>query len=229
MLQTQTIKEETLGLIKTLMSDEKLSQFSLVDGTALALYMGHRESVDIDLFSQQLFNVHQLEEYFKQTYNYQTKRISDATLIGDINFVKVDCVGYNYPLVEPVQKYDGIRLYSMQDIVAMKLTAISQSGKRLKDFVDVAFMSSFMSFEDMLSAFEKKFPKTSVMTAARGITFFDDIDFSAEINLINGAFKWKKIEKRLIEMIRNPDKIFLQMDFSDNKRKPTGKLEGKSK
>ena len=213
MLQTQTVKEETLGLVKMLMRDEKLSQFYLVGGTALALYMGHRESIDIDLFSQQLFDVPQLEKYFKKTYDYQTKRTSDATLIGEINAIKVDCVGYNYPLVEPAQEYDGIRMYSMTDIAAMKLTAISQSGKRLKDFVDVAFMSSIMSLEDMLRAFEKKFPRTSVMTAARGITFFDDIDFSAKIDLIEGTFKWKPVEKRLNEMIKYSDKVFPKMVF----------------
>ena len=56
MLQTQTVKEGTLGLLKTLMHDEKLRHFCLVGGTALALYMGHRKSIDIDLFSQQSFD-----------------------------------------------------------------------------------------------------------------------------------------------------------------------------
>ena len=213
MLQTHAIKEETFGLLKTLMHDEKLNHFCLVGGTALALYMGHRESIDIDLFSQQLFDFEELEEYLKRAYGFQATRKRQATLIGSINSVKVDCIGYNYPLVEPVQEYDGIRMYSMADIAAMKLTAISQSGDRLKDFVDVAFMSSIMSLEDMLRAFEKKFPKTSVMTAARGITFFDDIEFSAKIDLIEGAFKWKPVEKRLKEMIKYSDKVFPKIGF----------------
>jgi hypothetical protein len=108
-------------------------------------------------------------------------------------------------------------MYSMLDIAAMKLTAISQSGKRLKDFVDVAFLSAQLSLEDMLTAFGKKFPKTSVMSAVRGLTYFDDIDFSAEIDLMDGKLKWKKVEKRLIEMIKNPEKIFSAMDFTNSK------------
>jgi len=139
------------------MQDEKLRQFSLVGGTALALYLGHRKSVDIDLFSQQLFDVQELEEYITHAYNYQTIRKSEVTLIGNINLVKVDCIRYNYPLAEPVIESDGIRMYSMSDIAAMKLTAISQSGKRLKDFVDIACISSKMSLEDMLNAFRIKF------------------------------------------------------------------------
>ena len=213
MLQTQTVEEGTFRLLKTLMSDEKLKNFYLVGGTALALYMGHRVSVDIDLFSQKLFDVKELERHFIFKYEFQTQRTSDITLIGEMYSVKVDCIGYNYPLIEPAQEYDGVRMYSMLDIAAMKLSAISQSGKRLKDFVDVAFMSSRMSLQDMLKAFEKKFPNTSVMTAVRGITFFDDIDFSGKIDLMSGKFKWKTVEKRLNEMVKYSDRIFPEIVF----------------
>ena len=214
MLRTETVKRTTFELLKTLMRDENLSHFYLVGGTALSLYMGHRESVDIDLFSQESFDYLELEKYLEDTYGFESTRKRKGTLIGSINSVKVDCIGYDYPLVEPALEFDGIRMYSMSDIAAMKLTAISQSGDRLKDFVDVAFMSSRMSFQDMLKAFEKKFPKTSVMTAARGITFFDDIDFSSDINLMEGKFKWKPVEKRLNEMIKYSDRIFPEIDFS---------------
>ena len=213
MLQTITVKEETFELLKTLMRDEYLMQFQLVGGTALALYMGHRRSIDIDLFSQQLFDAKEIEDYLKQTYSFQTDRQTDVTLIGRINSVKVDCIRYNYPLVETIREYDGIRIYSMSDIAAMKLTAISQTGNRLKDFADVAFLSTKMSLDDMLNAFRIKFPNTSIMSAVRGLTYYDDIDFSVDIDLINGIFKWKVIEKRIKEMIKYPEKIFQQMIF----------------
>jgi len=44
-----------------------------------------------------------------------------------------------------------------------------------------------------------------------------NFDFSVEINLINGVFKWEKIEKRLIEMIKSPEKIFLPKGLTDSK------------
>jgi len=100
------------------------------------------------------------------------------------------------------------RIYSMQDIAAMKLVAISQNGTRLKDFVDVAFLSEKMSLKEMLDAFEIKYPKTNKISAIKGMTYFNDIDFSAKIELINGEFKWKEIEKRLIKMVKYPDKKF---------------------
>ena len=211
MLRTETIEGNTFKLLKTLMLDEKLQHFSLVGGTALALYMGHRKSIDLDLFSQQAFDVYELEKHLNETYDFQIrnpKQKSDATLIGYINDIKVDCILYNYPHVKPVYVYEGLRLISMPDIAAMKLTAIAQSGTRLKDFVDIAFLSSKMSLKEMLDVFEVKYPKTNIISAVKGLSYFDDIDFSVKIELIQGTYKWKEIEKRLKEMIKEPHKIF---------------------
>jgi len=213
MLRTETIERDTFKLLEELMQDAKLKNFNLVGGTALALYMGHRKSIDLDLFSQQSFDVIELEKYLKDTYSFEIqnpKQLSDATLIGFINGIKVDCIRYEYPLVKPLYIYDGIRIYSEYDIAAMKLTAISQSGTRLKDFVDVAFLSTKISLNEMLNAFEVKYPKTNKISAIKGLTYFDDIDFSIKIEIIVGEYKWKKIEKRLIEMLRYPNKKFLQ-------------------
>ena len=212
MLRTETVERDTFELLKTLMQDEHLKNFNLVGGTALALYMGHRKSIDLDLFSQQTFDTDDLEKYMNDTYNFIVRNLekkSKATLIGEINGIKIDFISYNYPLVNQVVIQDGIRLLSIQDIAAMKLTAISQSGDRLKDFVDITFLSTKMSLTDMLNAFEIKYPKTNKMSAVKGLTYFDDIDFSVEIELTNkGAYTWKETAKRINEMIKFPNKIF---------------------
>jgi hypothetical protein len=209
MLRTETVESGTFELLKTLMQDEHLKNFNLVGGTALALYMGHRKSIDLDLFSQQSFDTTDLEKYLNDTCKFNFLKSSNATLMGEINGIKVDFISYNYPLVNPVVVLDGIRLLSIQDIAAMKLTAISQNGSRLKDFVDIAFLSTKMSLTDMLNAFKIKFPRTDIITALKSITYFGDIDFSTKIELVEGIFNWKPIEKRLNEMIKFPNKIFL--------------------
>jgi hypothetical protein len=201
------------------MRDEKLKQFHLVGGTALALYMGHRKSVDLDLFSCQSFDTVELRTYLTYKYNYRLDRQSDATLIGHINDIKVDLIMYNYPFVEPVYVQDGIRLYSTADIAAMKLTAVSQNGTRLKDFVDIAFLSSEMSLNDMLNAFSVKYPNTNRISALKGLIYFNDIDFSTRIELIDATYRWKPIESRLLDMERYPDKIFDNYPLIDNRMK----------
>ena len=87
MLRTETVERDTFELLKTLMSDVKLTNFNLVGGTALALYMGHRNSIDLDLFSQQEFNFSEMEKYLNRTYDFVNKNItrkSEVTLIGFI-------------------------------------------------------------------------------------------------------------------------------------------------
>jgi len=213
MLRTETIERGLFELLKTLMQDEHLKNFNLVGGTALALYMGHRKSIDLDLFSQQPFDTNDLDRYLNETYNFfvqNPEKKSKATLLGKINGIKTDFISYNYPFVNPVVIQDEIRMLSIQDIAAMKLAAISQSGDRLKDFVDVTFLSAKISLTDMLNAFEIKYPKTNKMSAVKGLIYFDDIDFSAKIELTTGStYKWEKTAKRINEMINFPNKIFL--------------------
>jgi predicted nucleotidyltransferase component of viral defense system len=204
------------------MHDEKLNQFNLVGGTALALYMGHRKSIDLDLFSQHDFNVNELEKHLADTYNYETdnpNKKSTATLIGRINGIKVDFICYEYLNVKPIYVSDGIRICSMYDIAAMKLTAIAQNGTRLKDFVDIAFLSTQMSLQEMIDVFGKKYPNTNKISAVKGLTYFNDIEFASKIELINGTFKWKGIEKRIHEMVKYPDKIFNLQPIAVNLKK----------
>ena len=68
MLYTQTGEAGTLVLIKELMSDKELESFNLVGGTTLSLKLGHRMSVDIDLFTDRDFDAYQISQHLAQTY-----------------------------------------------------------------------------------------------------------------------------------------------------------------
>ena len=70
------------------MQDKNLKSFHLVGGTALALYIGHRKSIDPDLFSRQSFDTNTFEILMNDTYGFEIlnpNKRSDATLIGNIN------------------------------------------------------------------------------------------------------------------------------------------------
>ena len=60
MLRKETVSESTLELLKTLMKDELLGNFFLAGGTALALQIGHRISIDLDLFTEASFNENEM-------------------------------------------------------------------------------------------------------------------------------------------------------------------------
>ena len=210
MLYTETVENDTLELLRTLMRDSRLSDFLLAGGTNLALRLGHRKSVDLDLFSYQHFDAISLAEYLTQNYNFEKTDVRDKdTVKGFINDVKMDIIAHIYPLVdEPFVVEDTIRLYSMRDIAAMKLVAISDNGKRLKDFVDIAFLSTQMSLNQMLEAYAQKYKGANALHALRGLAYFDDINFDVSIDLIDTPFNWKKIEKRIQSMIRYETRVF---------------------
>jgi len=191
------------------MRDSRFSDFLLAGGTNLALRLGHRKSVDLDLFSYQHFDSISLAEYLTQNYNFEKTDVREKdTVMGFINNVKIDIIAHIYPLIEePFIVENTIRLYSIRDIVAMKLVAISDNGKRLKDFVDIAFLSTQMSLNQMLEAYAQKYKRTH-LHALRGLSYFDDINFDVSIDLINSVFNWKKIEKRIRAMIKYEDRVF---------------------
>ncbi|MCR5014758.1 MAG: nucleotidyl transferase AbiEii/AbiGii toxin family protein [Bacteroidales bacterium] len=211
MLLKETIDASTLELLKRLMSDERLDGFVLVGGTALSLQMGHRISVDLDLFVNNDYEAEALREYLERNYHLETDYLAFATVKGEIGGVQVDCIAHSYPWIRPFIEEDGIRLASMEDICAMILNAIAGNGTRIKDFVDVAYLSSLFSLRQMLSFYEEKYHANPLMPL-KGIVYFDDVNKTAPVKMTNGKpLDWKIIEKRLLAMEKYPNKIFASL------------------
>jgi len=212
MLQTETVERSTLELLKNLMCDEQLSDFILAGGTNLALQIGHRKSIDLDLFTYKPFETAKLIDYLQKQYDLQIQmKREHNTIIGSIAGVKIDMIAHLYPLLQEPIVEEGIRMYSLLDIVCMKLVAISDNGTRLKDFVDIAYLSTKMQFSEMITNYATKYSTTPIR-AVKGLSYFEEIDFSTPINLCNGKpFQWQKIEKRIRDMINFETKVFETM------------------
>ena len=210
MLRTKTIERTTLELLKKLMQDEKLSDFVLVGGTNLALHIGHRLSIDLDLFTNIPFETDDFVSHLIKEYDIQIERVKEKnTIVGHIAGVKVDMIAHIYPLLQTPFTDEGIRMYSLMDIACMKLVAIADNGTRLKDFVDIAYLSTKMSLVEMLTGYATKYANTSPIHALKGLSYFEDINFKEQINLCYGKkFNWKKIEQRIRDMIKFETKIF---------------------
>lgn len=208
MLQKQAVEANTLELLKRLMKEEVLQPFFLVGGTSLALQIGHRTSVDIDLFTLDSFDVNYFSTYLQHYYLFQADFFQRNTLKGFSGNIKIDLITHAYRLVEPLLKEDNIRMAGLKDIAAMKLNAIAGNGSRLKDFVDIAFLSSRLSLQQMLKAYEYKYKVENSIIVLKSLTYFNDINFEEEVHLLNLSFQWKKISTRLYDMIKEPEKIF---------------------
>ena len=196
MLQTQTIDPATLELIKSLQSRDYLKGFNLVGGTALALYLGHRRSIDIDLFSNFDFDVATTIELIQQDFSLQIYQTARNTIKGSIENINVDIIAHKYPLLNKPTEIDGIRLLSEPDIIAMKLNAISVSGQRSKDFIDIFFaMENDRYFiADMLKFYQTKYNQSGEMHVLKSLIYFDDVDLSDwPVLLKKPGLKWSEV------------------------------------
>ncbi len=208
MLYKETIDIKTLELLRSLQDEEKLQSFNLVGGTALALLMGHRKSIDLDLFSPSSFNAEVYSRLLQEKYGfYETYREAD-TLKGEIDGVKVDLIAYPYRNIGEAIHQEGVRIMPLEDIAAMKLSAIASNGTRLKDFIDIAFLSTRFSLNEMLDFYSTKYPNSNVSIPAKAITYFDDIEFGESIVMLKGKYNWRDISGRILQMCRMPYKRF---------------------
>lgn len=176
MLFKNTIESSTLELLKSLQSEKILNDFHLVGGTALALQIGHRKSIDLDLFSQFDFDVNEILEFLEQHYDFQSDFTAINTLKGSIHGVKIDIISHKYPLVKSPINIDNIRVLSIEDISAMKLNAIAGNGTRSKDFIDMYFLLKTLSVEDVINNYQIKYSSRNKLHALKSLNYFNDIE-----------------------------------------------------
>lgn len=208
MLHKYTVEPFLLKCIQDLAALPLLNNFILVGGTALSLQIGNRKSIDIDLFTNVIWNIDEVEEVLFNEKKFSTLNKSKGGLLGRIENVKVDLLSHNYKWIAPIQVIEGIKMASLQDIAAMKINAISGNGTRLKDFVDIAFLSCYFSLNEMIHFYSNKYPNSNPIIAIKSLCYFEDIDFEVEVDYIETPLKWQQIATRLIQMVQQPDFIF---------------------
>jgi len=210
MLQKGAVEKTTLELLDRLTQEPILSSARLVGGTSLALQIGHRKSTDLDFFTNDSPDIQSIVKVLYEKYNYKAQLIGDKATIGFIDSVKIDVIYHPYKwLGEPLIN-GGFRLATLKDIAAMKLHAITNSGQRPKDFVDIAFLSQFFSYEKIKDLAIEKYPMYDPLMFDRAIIYFDDINREAinNIKMINTQMDWRRIEQRIVRMTGTPNKIF---------------------
>jgi len=99
MFHKDAIESTTLELLVKLQNTDYLKNFYLVGGTSLAMQIGHRKSVDLDLFSQHDFDVNFILEYLEENFQFELNYSSKNTLKGNIGDVKIDLLSHKYPLL----------------------------------------------------------------------------------------------------------------------------------
>ena len=185
------------------MTVPELQDFALVGGTALSLIYGHRISIDLDLFSNAKFEnsdvVNGLERKFGKSFQNRTtnERFGIFCYIQDI---KVDIIRHPHSLIRPVYEIEGIRFFSTEDIIAMKVQAILGRGKK-KDFWDIAELLKHYTVADFVKFHKEKYSTQNLLiTVPQAITYFGDAEESEDpVSLTNQS--WESIKQMIRQKV----------------------------
>jgi len=169
-LHYETVTPQLQRLLIDLMLNSLFDPFCLVGGTSLSLRLGHRMSVDIDLFTNAPYgslDFKTFEDFFEKNYPYYS-RPDKTDIVGfgrsyyignsEDDNIKVDLY-YHDEIIEPFDLIDGIRIANLNDVIAMKVDVISRGGRK-KDFWDLHELLEMFSIPEMLEIHRQHFEYT---------------------------------------------------------------------
>ena len=154
-------------VLEATMSSDTFNDFRLVGGTALSLRLGHRESVDIDLFTDAQYETIDfvpINDFFKSKYNYAETNAGTGIGMGTSYYVgtsendavKID-IYYTDSFIRPINEEKKIRMASLEDIITMKLDVIGRGGRK-KDFWDLHALHDHYTVPDMIQLYIERHP-----------------------------------------------------------------------
>lgn len=201
MLHIETVSIPTLGLLRRLQTLPVLAETRLVGGTALALQLGHRKSVDLDFFGKWDLSVSLLDEFAKCGRTEQRANSGRKLQYFEIAGVTVDCVTYDAPWLDPPVEEMGLRLAGERDIAAMKLFAVANRGVR-KDFIDLWFLVRRHGLENMLRWFMSKYLDAPLAIVLRSLVYFDDAE-DDPMPIMLQPFDWDRAKDDIRAAVRD--------------------------
>ena len=158
------------------------SKWYLAGGTALALQVGHRESVDLDFFTdEKTFDLVSLERSLVTLGGWITSLSETGTLYGSLDGAKISFIAY--PFFKPSGRFvvrENIRILPVEDIAVMKIIAISQRGRK-RDFVDLYwYCKNHETLETIFGRIPKQYPQEhNFPHFIKSLTYFADAEEDA--------------------------------------------------
>lgn len=190
------------------------SRFYLAGGTALALRLGHRVSVDLDFFSDvdEVGDDSRAEivAAFKQRRAIEVLEDVFGNLLMKVEGTHVGFFSYGYPLLEPPAEVLGVRVAGLLDIGMMKLDALISRGAR-KDFYDLYFIARQVPLEEMLHQGPVKYPYAHdyEMMALTSLTYFENADRQAAIASFP-PIDWKTVKDFFVAEARRLGRLWFE-------------------
>ena len=175
-LHHETITDEMSAVAKVVF-DSLDSDYYLAGGTALALRLGHRKSVDLDYFINKYIDTTSLKSCITEIFPFVTIQFlfeEKNTLWCSINGVKVSFISRFDALLEPVEVVKHFRLASIKDITVMKLSAIC-SREEYKDYFDLACLAGITDARSWAEWWDVAYPQADATSFIVALAYVDTI------------------------------------------------------
>ncbi|WP_262891050.1 nucleotidyl transferase AbiEii/AbiGii toxin family protein [Flavobacterium kayseriense] len=191
------------------MKSDVFNNFRLVGGTALSLQIGHRESIDIDLFSDSEYGAldfNSIENYLQENFQYvdflnTIPAMGKSYFIGENkeNTVKLD-IYYTDTYIQHYVEVDGIRMATIEEIIAMKIDVVQRGGRK-KDFWDLHDLLESYDISQMLDLHKQRYPYSHDKDLIiKNFTSFEQADEDFNPICCKGKY-WEFIKEDFEEII----------------------------
>lgn len=192
---TNTLSQNAAAALAVLGKSEILKNAYLAGGTACALQLGHRVSLDLDFFTEKEFDTEIILRQLEELLGFKLDETAKWTILGSFPKVKFSYFYYRYPLVKKPLQFSQINLASLEDIAAMKIDAICSRGTK-RDFIDLYFLAKKFSLQKMFKFYDEKYGKLSnnIAHIVRSLDYFADADLQESPKMIKKV-PWEEVKE----------------------------------
>lgn len=178
--------------------------FSLGGGTAVAVRLGHRRSVDLDWFAEEMPEPLRLAAFLREEgFDLQVRSVDEGTLHGEADGVQVSFLEFRYPTLREPERWPeyGCRILTLADLACMKLSAVAGRGSK-RDFIDLwAIGRSGLPLAEMLAGYRQKFGTEDVAHVLMSLAYFDDAEPEAMPEML-WEVGWPEVKRAIEGWIR---------------------------
>ncbi|RLB37497.1 MAG: hypothetical protein DRH12_14275 [Deltaproteobacteria bacterium] len=202
---TEVLTDRQVSVLGKFGPVAKAKDFYLAGGTAVALYLGHRRSVDLDWFTLKKMEdpLRLAKELEEGGIELKVMGFSSGTLHCMVEGVRISLFEYSYPLVSPFADCDvfGCWIASLEDIACMKLVAIAQRGSK-KDFMDIyAICKHYKPLPELFELCKEKFGLDDLSSIVHGLVYFEDADKERTPRML-WRLDWRRVKSEIKEWVR---------------------------
>jgi hypothetical protein len=191
----EAVNPDVEHTVRDLYQSSLLAPFYLAGGTGLALHLGHRCSVDLDLFTPESFNEDSVLQKVQTLRKFSLMARQPGTLHAHIGETKVSFLSYVYPLLFPCKAFLDVRVADPRDIACMKVSAIASRGTK-RDFVDLHAVAQHHGLPQILEWFKEKFALAnySPVHILKSLIYFDDAEKDPAPDMLV-PFSWEEVRQ----------------------------------